>query len=202
MSQPSARSGSGSRSCSRLKVVLASRSPQRRRILERLGVEFEVVAPEVDEVGGGDPAEAVLENARRKAAAAAAEPGTLAIGCDTEVALDGRALGKPADEAQAREFLAVLAGRSHEVLSGLVLLGPGEGQSREGVARSTVSFRELSGERIDAYVATGEWRERAGGYAIQGEGAKLAERVQGDFYNVVGLPVELLRELAPELSGK
>jgi septum formation protein len=143
----------------------------------------------------------VLENARRKATAAV-RPGALVIGCDTEVALDGRALGKPSDEAQAREFLALLSGRSHEVLSGLVLLGPGEGQSRAGVARSTVSFRSLSGQQIDDYLATGEWRERAGGYAIQGDGAKLADRVQGDLYNVIGLPVELLRELAPELAGQ
>jgi septum formation protein len=141
----------------------------------------------------------VLENARRKAAAAA-RPGALVIGCDTEVALDGKALGKPADEAQAREFLARLAGRSHEVLSGLVLLGPGEGQGREGVARSTVSFRALTDSEIDEYVGTGEWRDRAGGYAIQGEGGKLAERVEGDLDNVIGLPVELLLELAPELS--
>jgi nucleoside triphosphate pyrophosphatase len=141
----------------------------------------------------------VLENARRKAAAAA-RPGALVIGCDTEVALDGRALGKPADEAQAREFLTLLSGRSHEVLSGLALLGPGEGENREGAARSEVSFRELSAGEIDAYVATGEWRERAGGYAIQGEGAKLVERVEGALDNVIGLPVELLLELAPELS--
>jgi nucleoside triphosphate pyrophosphatase len=143
----------------------------------------------------------VLANARRKAAAAV-RPGALVIGCDTEVALDGRALGKPAGVGQAREFLVRLAGRSHEVLSGLVLLGPGEAQSREGIARSKVSFRELSDQQIEEYVATGEWRERAGGYAIQGEGAKLAERVQGDLDNVIGLPVELLLELAPELSAK
>ncbi len=159
------------------------------------------MAPEVEEVGAGDPAEAVLENARRKAAAAR-RPGALVIGCDTEVALDGRALGKPADESRAREFLALLSGRSHEVLSGLVLLGPGEGQSRVGVARSTVSFRQLSEAEIEEYVATGEWRDRAGGYAIQGEGAKLVERVEGDLDNVIGLPVELLRDLAPELSGR
>jgi septum formation protein len=201
MSRPSARSGSGSRSSSDLEVVLASRSPQRRAILERLGVAFEVVAPEVEEVGAGDPAEAVLENARRKATAAA-RPGALVIGCDTEVALDGRALGKPADEAQAREFLALLSGRSHEVLSGLVLLGPGEGQSREGVARSTVSFRRLSEAEIEEYVGTGEWRDRAGGYAIQDLGAQLAGRVEGDLDNVIGLPVVLLLELAPELSER
>jgi septum formation protein len=126
----------------------------------------------------------------------------LVIGCDTEVALDGRALGKPADEAQAREFLGRLAGRSHEVLSGLALVGPGEGQSREGVASSTVTFRELSDSEIETYVASGEWRDRAGGYAIQGKGGQLAERVEGDLDNVIGLPVELLLKLAPDLTQR
>jgi septum formation protein len=140
----------------------------------------------------------VLSNARRKAAAAQAA-GVLVIGSDTEVVIDGRVLGKPADEMQAREFLEQLSGRSHEVLSGLALLGPEEGQAREGVARSVVTFEALDGERIDAYLDSGEWRDRAGGYAIQGLGATLAERVEGDLFNVIGLPVELLFELAPEL---
>ena len=140
----------------------------------------------------------MLRNARRKAAAVA-RPGALVIGCDTEVVLDGATLGKPADEAQAREFLVRLAGRSHEVLSGLALLGPKEGQSREGVARSTVTFRQLSDSEIDEYAGTGEWRDRAGGYAVQERGGQLAQRVEGDLDNVIGLPVELLRELAPEL---
>ena len=202
MSPPNARSGSGSRSCSALKIVLASRSPQRRRILQRLGIEFESIIPEVEESLGSDPAETVLENARRKAAAAAAAPDTLVIACDTEVAVNGHLLGKPDDESQARDFLALLSGRSHEVLSGLVLLGPEHGQSREGVARSTVRFRDLSDDQVDDYLATGEWRDRAGGYAIQGVGAGLAEYVEGDLTNVIGLPVELLLELAPELRGE
>jgi septum formation protein len=140
----------------------------------------------------------VLANARRKAEAAG-EPHALVIGCDTEVVVDGRVLGKPGDEARARDYLELLSGRSHEVLSGLALLGPQDGQAREGVARSVVTFEALDGERIDAYLDSGEWRERAGGYAIQGLGATLAERVEGDLFNVIGLPVELLFELAPEL---
>jgi septum formation protein len=156
------------------------------------------VAADVEESSEGDAAGAVLANARRKAAAAQAA-GVLVIGCDTEVVIDGRVMGKPADEAQAREFLELLSGRSHEVLSGLALLGPGQGQAREGVARSVVSFEALDGERIGAYLDSGEWRDRAGGYAIQGLGATLAERVEGDLFNVIGLPVELLFELAPEL---
>jgi len=161
-------------------------------------LHFEVVVPDVEEAHGGDPGEDVLESARRKARAAAA-PDALAIGCDTEVAIDGTALGKPDDEATAREHLERLSGRSHEVLSGLVLLGPEPDQAREGVARSLVTFASLSDEVTELYIASGEWRERAGGYAIQGLGSTLVERVEGSVSNVVGLPVGLLFELAPEL---
>jgi septum formation protein len=164
-------------------------------------MEFEVEVPEVEEVGGGDPADVVLENARRKAAAVDASE-ALVIGCDTDVAIDGRALGKPADETAAREFLELLCGRSHEVLSGLVLLGPEPDRTRDGVSRSVVTFRRFGDGDIDRYLASGEWRERAGGYAIQGLGSTLAERVEGDLSNVIGLPVALLLELAPELTPK
>jgi septum formation protein len=159
------------------------------------------VAPDVEETTEGEAGEAVVANARRKAEAAQ-DAGALAIGCDTEVVIEGRVLGKPADEAQAREFLQLLSGRSHEVLSGLALLGPEQGQRREGVARSVVTFEALDGGRIDAYLDSGEWRDRAGGYAIQGLGASLAERVEGDLFNVIGLPVDLLFELAPELRPR
>ena len=155
--------------------------------------------PEVEEVRSGDPGDAVLASARRKAASVKA-PGALVIGCDTEVALDGRALGKPGDESTAREFLARLSGRPHDVLSGLALIGPQAGRIREGVARSVVSFANLSEHDIDLYIASGEWRERAGGYAIQGLGSTLAERIEGDVSNVIGLPLALLLELCPELS--
>jgi septum formation protein len=184
----------------RLKVVLASRSPQRRELLERLGVLFEVAVPEVEEVGEGDPADAVLENAHRKAAAAGSTD-ALVIGCDTDVVVDGRALGKPIDKEAARGFIEQLSGRSHEVLSGLVLLGPEPDRIREGVARSVVTFRSLGEEDLDRYIATGEWRNRAGGYAIQGLGSTLVERVEGDLSNVIGLPLALLLELAPELAS-
>jgi nucleoside triphosphate pyrophosphatase len=154
--------------------------------------------PEVVEVSEGDPADAVLENARRKAEALGATD-ALVIGCDTDVVVDGQALGKPGGDAQAREFLELLAGRSHEVLSGLVLLGPEPDRIRERVASSVVTFRRLGAEQLDRYIASGEWRERAGGYAIQGLGSTLAERIEGDISNVIGLPVALLLELAPEL---
>jgi septum formation protein len=162
-------------------------------------VEFEVVVPEVEEVAEGNPADAVLENARRKAAAIEIQ-GALVIGCDTDVVVDGRALGKPANEETARQFLQQLSGRSHEVLSGLVLLGPEPERIREGVARTVVTFQRLGADELDRYLASGEWRERAGGYAIQGLGSTLAERIEGDLSNVIGLPLELLLELGPELS--
>jgi septum formation protein len=183
-----------------VRIVLASQSPQRREILERLGLAFEVALPRVEEVRGGDPAADVVENARRKAAAVEGGGGALMIGCDTDVAIDGVALGKPADEAAAREYLERLSAREHEVLSGLVLLGPEGGRERSGVARSAVAFRELDGPAVQRYLRSGEWRERAGGYAIQGLGSTLVERVDGDVSNVIGLPLGLLLELAPELG--
>ena len=140
----------------------------------------------------------VLENARRKARAVG-RPQRLVLGCDTDVLLDGELLGKPGNEGEAREYLERLSGGEHEVLSGLVLLGP-EGAERSGVATSQVTFHALSQDQIERYLASGEWRGRAGAYAIQGLGATLVAAVQGDVSNVIGLPVSLLLELAPELG--
>jgi septum formation protein len=179
-------------------LILASRSPQRRAILEQLGVPHQVRVPEVDELEGGEPQEAALANARRKAAAVAgAEPAATVLAADTVVALGGRILGKPADETQAREWLDVLSGRTHEVLGGLVVTRAGV--RREAVALTRVSFRRLGRADIDWYAASGEWRERAGGYAIQGRGAALVTAIDGDYSNVVGLPVAALLELLPDL---
>jgi septum formation protein len=157
-----------------LKVVLASGSPQRSEILRKLGVEFEVVVPGVDELTGGVPEVEVLENARMKARAVPA--GDLVIACDTDVVVDGRALGKPEDEEQAREYLELLSGRAHEVLSGLVVLG---GEERSGLERTRVVFRELGEGEMERYVRFGEWRGRSGGYAIQtlGEPAQVPRRL-------------------------
>jgi septum formation protein len=158
-------------------------------------LEFEVVVPGVDELGGGEPEAEVLENARLKARAVERD-GTV-IACDTDVILDGKALGKPADAADARRYLDRMSGRAHEVLSGLVVLADGE--ERSGLARTTVVFRELSEAEKERYVEFGEWKGRSGGYAIQTLGSTLVERVEGSVSNVVGLPVGLLFELAPEL---
>jgi nucleoside triphosphate pyrophosphatase len=151
----------------------------------------------VDELAGGDPEVEVLENARLKARAVEVEPEALVIACDTDVVLDGKALGKPADAAEARAYLERMSGRRHEVLSGLVVLEGGE--ERAGLERTSVVFRELSEDEKDRYVAFGEWEGRSGGYAIQTLGSTLVERVEGSVSNVVGLPVALLFELAPGL---
>ena len=182
-----------------MQVILASASPQRKQLLSMLGLEFEVAPTHVEELTDGDPAAVVLENARRKARAAAM-PGALVIGCDTDVALDGRLLGKPGNEEEADRFLRELSGREHEVLSGLIIAGPGEGQERDALASSAVEFRTLAAAERKRYVASGEWRNRAGGYAVQGLGSTLVAGVRGDISNVIGLPLAALLELAPELG--
>ena len=181
------------------RLVLASASPRRREILSSLGVEFEAFATGVEETGEGPPEEAVVENALRKARAGAERaPGALVLGVDTDVVLGGRILGKPADESAARERLEALSGQTHEVLSGIALVEPG-GAERAGLERSLVTFRRLDPETIGLYLASGEWRDRAGGYAIQGLGSILIEKLEGDFSNVVGLPVRALLRLVSEL---
>ena len=137
----------------------------------------------MEELSEGDPVQVALENARRKAGGRANT-----LGVDTLVALDGRIYGKPADEQDARATLAALSGRTHQVISGMVL-------ADEGVTVTTeVTFRAID-DLLDWYVATGEWRERAGGYAIQARGAALVRGIRGDYSNVVGLPVSALLDL-------
>jgi septum formation protein len=150
-----------------------------------------VVEPSVDELSEGDPRELVQENARRKAAAVGGE---LVLGVDTAVVLDGRAHGKPAGRAEAEEVLRRLSGREHEVLSGVAL-----SDGRTAVEGTLVRFRALDETLLGWYLGTGEWQERAGGYAIQRRGAALVERIEGDYLNVVGLPAAALLKLAPEL---
>jgi septum formation protein len=176
-------------------LTLASRSPQRRAILEQLGVDFRVVVPDVEELREGEPRALVVENALRKARAV---EGECVLGVDTAVVLDGRVFGKPHDENEAKTFLRRLAGRTHEVHGGIALCGE-HGEERTSHAVTLVRFRMLEPPDLERYVATGEWRERAGGYAIQGRGSVLVERVEGDFWNVVGLPVAELVKLAPDL---
>ncbi|MCL4289328.1 MAG: septum formation protein Maf [Thermoleophilia bacterium] len=174
-------------------LLLASTSPQRRAILGQLGVPFEVVAPDYEEHDppGLTPVEAVRAHALGKARSVAAEAaGRIVLGVDTAVVLDGRAHGKPSSAGEAAVMLAVLAGRTHEVVSGLCVAGPGFEDVEHETTR--VTFRSLPVSTNAAYVETGEWEGRAGGYAIQGRGAALVTRVEGDYLNVVGLPAALL----------
>jgi septum formation protein len=194
------------------RLVLASGSPQRRAILAQLGLDFDVVVPDVEEVGEGEPAALVIENALRKARAVAARdespdregygdsmPGAdrLVLGADTAVVLDGRVYGKPGDEREAETFLRALSGRDHEVHSGVALVEGGEEQTASAITE--VRFRELDASTLRWYLDSGEWEGRAGGYAIQGKGAALVERIDGDYLNVVGLPVSTLLQLKPSL---
>ncbi len=185
------------------RLILASASPQRRAILEQIGVPFFVRVSGADELEEGPAAEVALENAYRKAAAVAGSddddvpPALPVLGVDTVVSLGARTFGKAANADEARQMLAALAGQRHIVVSGVCLI---EGQRvRSAAAQTVVEFRALERGAIDAYVATGEWRGRAGAYAIQGRGAVLVARIEGDYLNVVGLPVAALVDLAPGL---
>jgi septum formation protein len=169
-------------------LVLASRSPQRRAILAMLGVDFEAVAPGYDEPDlPGTPEQIAVAHARAKAASVTGER---VLGVDTIVVIDGRVLGKPPGERDAREYLRLLAGRTHAVHSGLCLRAGGTEHVRHAVTE--VTFAPLDEADVDWYLASGEWRDRAGGYAVQGLGAALVRSICGDYQNVVGLPVPAL----------
>jgi septum formation protein len=170
-------------------LILASRSPQRRAILSQLAIPHEVVLPDYQE-HGDDPVEHAAGKARSLARLAADRP---VLGVDTVVVCDGEVLGKPADAADAERMLETLAGKTHEVVSGLCLRTPAWEELHRETTR--VTFRPLNARDIARYLGAEEWRERAGAYAIQGRGASLVERIEGDYLNVVGLPAATLVEL-------
>ena len=178
-------------------ILLASTSPQRRAILTQLGLPFEVVAPDYEELGD-DP----LEHAAGKARSVDGGDRPV-LGVDTVVRCDGRVLGKPASEGEAEQMLDRLSGKRHEVESGLCLRTRAWEELR--TETTLVTFRPLTARDLASYLATGEWEGRAGGYAIQGRGAALVERIDGDYLNVVGLPaatlVALLAERFPGAYG-
>jgi len=178
-------------------LLLASRSPQRRAILEQLGIPFDVVEPRYEELAPPDLADAtdvVREHAQGKAHSVAADAGDRPVlGVDTEVVLRGEIFGKPTDATDAERMLERLSGQTHVVVSGLCLVTPGwEVVEHEG---TRVTFRELTPRDLAAYLETGEWEGRAGAYAIQGLGAALVKCIEGDYLNVVGLPGALLVQL-------
>jgi nucleoside triphosphate pyrophosphatase len=184
-------------------LLLASRSPQRRAILEQLGIPFDVVEPHYEESAPevADATQVVREHAQGKAHSVAGDAGDRPVlGVDTEVVLQGEIFGKPADATEAERMLEDLSGKTHVVMSGLCLVTPGwEVVEHEG---TLVTFRELTPRDLASYVATGEWEGRAGAYAIQGRGAALVKCIEGDYLNVVGLPAAcLIRLLAERFAG-
>ena len=179
-------------------LILASTSPRRREILEQLRIPFDVVPPSYDETDD-DPLAHAVGKARSvlEGGGAADRP---VLGCDTEVVCSGRIYGKAETETDAEEMLESLAGKTHEVVSGLALITPAWEEVHREVTR--VTFRPLTARELAHYVASGEWEGRAGAYAIQGLGASLVERIEGDYLNVVGLPGALLvRLLATRFAG-
>ena len=184
-------------------LLLASTSPQRRAILEQLGLPFDAVEPRYEEETPeqGDAVQLVRDHARAKARSVADGAGDRPVlGVDTAVVLGGRIFGKPADATEAETMLEKLGGRTHVVVSGLCLLTPAWEVVEHEATR--VTFRALTPRDLASYIATGEWQGRAGSYAIQGRGAGFVRRVDGDYLNVVGLPSALLvRLLADRFAG-
>jgi septum formation protein len=184
-------------------LLLASTSPQRRAILKQLRIPFDAVAPRYEEHDppNADATKLVCEHALGKARSVADEAGERPVlGVDTTVVLDGRIYAKPADAGAAERMLEELSGRTHAVVSGLCMITPG--WEVVEAAATLVTFRALTPRDLGLSVASGEWEGRAGGYAIQGQGASLVERVEGDYLNVVGLPASvLIRLLATRFAG-
>jgi septum formation protein len=179
-------------------LLLVSTSPQRGAILTQLGIPFELAEPlyEEHDPPDADPLALVREHAAGKARSIGQPDERPVLGVDTAVHLAGRVFGKPAGPEEAEEMLDALGGRTHEVVSGLCVRTPGWEVVEHEVTR--VSFRALTPRDLAAYVGSGEWEGRAGGYAIQGLGGSLAERIDGDYLNVVGLPAALLVKILSE----
>lgn len=186
-----------------MQIILASQSPRRRELLALLRVPFTVKVADIDETM--DPSKAAYDEVARlsyeKAVAVERERDDVVIAADTIVVCDGAVLGKPKDEAQAKQMLAMLSGRAHQVMTGMTVL-----RHQRAITSTTVTdihFRALSEKEIEDYVATGEPMDKAGAYGIQGGAALFAEKMQGDYYNVMGLPVcrlfQMLRQAAPEI---
>ncbi len=186
-------------------IILASGSPRRRQLLEQIGLDFRVAASDIDETveEGLPPAQIVewLSAQKAEAVAAQAMPGELVLAADTIVCLEDTVLGKPADELEAFKMLTALSGSRHQVYTGVTLLRDGEKLTGHEV--TNVTFRELTEAEITAYIATGEPRDKAGAYGIQGVGALLVERIEGDYFNVMGLPLcrlgQMLRQFGVEV---
>ena len=184
-------------------IILASQSPRRRQLLELMGLQFRVQTADIDETMDPDAplAQEIAALSRRKAEAVRAD--ALVIAADTMVCVEGRRLGKPRDEAEAFSMLRMLSGRTHTVLTGVCVAY--KDRVETFVEESTIHFRPLSDAEIRAYIATGEPMDKAGAYAVQGQAALFISRLEGDFYNVMGLPIcrlaQLLRGFGVQVLG-
>jgi len=191
-----------------MKLILASTSPRRAELLRDAGIAFEVCAPQIDEAQRpNETAEKMVARlAEAKARAAAESAGeknpAIIIGADTAVELDGELFGKPRDAADAREMLSYLSGRTHSVVTGIYVLRLPDGASRSAVETTAVTFARLDRKEIDAYVTSGEPFDKAGGYAIQGRAGRYIPRIEGCYFNVVGLPLARLYALLGELGWR
>ena len=184
-----------------MKLILASQSPRRRELLGLFGIPFDIQVADIDEAMSGDPYTEVARVSRAKAKAIDANAEDVVIAADTIVVCNGKVLGKPHSEEEAKEMLRLLSGRDHQVMTGMTVL---RGEKEVVVTEVTdLHFRQLSEKEIERYVASGEPMDKAGSYGIQGGAALFCRRMEGDYYNVVGLPVcrlgEILKDIAPEL---
>ena len=191
-----------------MKLILASTSPRRAEILRDAGIAFDVCAPHIEEARRPHEAAAkmVARLAEAKVRAAAELAGmkipAVIIGADTAVELDGEIFGKPRDVADAREMLSYLSGRTHYVVTGIHVVRLPDGGARSAVETTAVTFARLGQKEIDAYVASGEPLDKAGGYAIQGRAGRYIPRIEGCYFNVVGLPLARLYALLGELGWR
>jgi len=187
-------------------LILASASPRRIELLSKLTTKFIAIPSCIDEVANGSPEEQVIVIARDKAREVARQQEGIIIGADTIVELNGEIIGKPHARDEAREMLMRLSGREHRVLTGLFFLSTVTGDSRQACETTLVRFRSLSEREIEAYLDSDEYADKAGAYAIQGRASVFVDRICGDFFNVMGLPlcrlVLLLRELGLDLLAK
>ena len=178
------------------RLILASGSPRRRELLSAMGFSFEIIVPDVDEHVSGHARDVVAILSRRKAEAIAREETYgIVIASDTLVSLDGNALGKPEDESDAHRMLSALSGRTHEVFTGVTIINAATGKSETRSVRTGVRFREITDEEIWDYIRTGEPMDKAGAYGIQGGAGKFVDGYEGSYENVIGFPVDDIREM-------
>ena len=176
-------------------LILASSSPRRRELMGYTGIPFEVITADAEELKTGEPQALVMENARRKARAVwEKHPGSIVLGADTIVYQNGRVLGKPRDDADARNMLTHLSDAWHSVFTGVCLIGA-DGREDVRCDEARVQFVKLTAQEIDWYIASGEPRDKAGAYAVQGRAGMFVSRIEGSYSNVIGLPMHLVREM-------